>query len=67
MNNKLICFDLDGLYFTGESFQRFKESLAPDIDTAKRDEVLALSDEMRKFKAGELSEEDYRERAKKEL
>jgi hypothetical protein len=51
MNNRLICFDLDGMYFTSESFQRFKEALAPNIPKEKRDQVLALSDEMRKFKA----------------
>lgn len=67
MNNRLICFDLDGLYFTEESFQRFKETLAPNIEKQKRDLVLALSDEMKMFKAGELSEEAYRNRAKQEL
>lgn len=67
MNKWLICFDLDWLYFTWESFQRFKEALAPNIIKEKRDQVLALSDEMMKFKAGELSEEQYRDRVKKEL
>jgi hypothetical protein len=67
MNNRLICFDLDGMYFTSESFQRVKEALAPDIAKEKRDHVLALSDEMRRFKAGELSEKEYRDRAKAEL
>lgn len=67
MEQRLICFDLDGLYFTGESFQRFKEALAPDVAKEKRDQVLALSDEMKKFKAGEISEETYRSRVKQEL
>lgn len=67
MKNTLICFDLDGLYFTEQSFQRFKETLAPNVSKEKRDYVLALSDEMKRFKAGEVSEEEYRNRAKKEL
>lgn len=67
MKDILICFDLDGLYFTSESFQRFKETLAPDIEKEKRDFVLALSDEMKAFKLGNISEEEYRERVKKEL
>ena len=63
----LICFDLDGLYFTDESFQKFKEMLAPNIEKEKRDYVLALSDEMKNFKKWIILEEDYRKRAKREL
>lgn len=67
MDKWLICFDLDGLYFTEESFQTFKERLAPNSEKSKRDLVFALSDEMKAFKNGTMSEEEYRERAKKEL
>lgn len=67
MSERLICFDLDGLYFTHESFQRFKETLAPNTGKSKRDYVLALSDEMKQFKSWKLSEEAYRTRAKEEL
>lgn len=67
MPNQLICFDLDGLYFTEASFQRFKETLAPNVEKDKRDLVLALSEEMKQFKSGNLSEEQYRNRAKQEL
>ena len=67
MEDTLICFDLDGLYFTSESFQRFKENIAPDVEKLKRDMVLALSDEMKAFKLWNISEEVYRERVKKEL
>lgn len=67
MDKWLICFDLDGLYFTEESFQRFKEKLAPNIEKIKRDSVLALSDEMKLFKTGVMSEENYRQRVKDEL
>ena len=67
MEKWLICFDLDGLYFTDESFQKFKERLAPNTEKPIRDLVLALSDEMRAFKSGTMSEEAYRERAKSVL
>ena len=48
---KAICLDLDGLFFTKESFQRFKENLAPHIAKEKRDYVLALSEQMKFFKS----------------
>ncbi len=67
MDKWLVCFDLDGLYFTEQSFQAFKENLAPNREKAHRDRVLALSDQMRDFKLWLLSEEEYRDRAKKEL
>lgn len=67
MPHQLICFDLDWLYFTEASFQRFKETLAPNVEKEKRDLVLALSEQMRQFKSGILSEEEYRNRAKQEL
>ena len=67
MDKGLICFDLDGLYFTAESFERFKLAIAPNVEKSKRDQVLALSDEMKQFKSWKISEEVYRERAKKEL
>jgi hypothetical protein len=59
MTIKAICLDLDGLFFTGESFQRFKEALAPNVAREKRDFVLALSPQMREFKAGILDEQTY--------
>ncbi|MDR2541726.1 MAG: hypothetical protein LBD11_08575 [Candidatus Peribacteria bacterium] len=64
---KTICFDLDGLFFTGQSFQTFKERLAPTVEKEKRDFVLALSPQMQAFKAGKMNEADYRQRAKQEL
>ena len=48
---KAICFDLDGLFFTAESFQNFKQLLAPNVEKTKRDHILALSDEMKQFKS----------------
>lgn len=67
VNEKLICFDLDGLYFTEQSFQRFKETIAPNVERDKRDQILALSNQMRDFKSWIMSEEDYRDWAKREL
>ncbi len=63
----LICLDLDWLYFTEQSFQRFKENLAPHIEKQKRDLVLALSEEMKLFKAWKMSEEEYWNYVKNEL
>ncbi|MDR0860454.1 MAG: HAD-IA family hydrolase [Candidatus Peribacteria bacterium] len=64
---KTICLDLDGLFFTDQSFQTFKERLAPTVEKEKRDFVLALSSQMQAFKAGKMTEADYRERARQEL
>jgi hypothetical protein len=51
VDERLICFDLDGLYFTEQSFQTFKEAIAPNVEKDKRDLILALSDEMKSFKS----------------
>ena len=67
MSKWLVCFDLDWLYFTESSFHRFKEALAPNIGKEKRDHVLALCDEMRDFKKGIMSEDDYWDWVRKEL
>lgn len=67
VDEKLICFDLDGLYFTEQSFQQFKKTIAPNVESDERDLILALSDEMKSFKSWNMSEEDYRDWARKEL
>jgi FMN phosphatase YigB (HAD superfamily) len=64
---KAICLDLDGLVFTKESFQHFKENLAPSVPQAKRDTVLALSPEMKAYKKGIINDTTYRERARNQL
>ena len=65
---KAICFDLDGVYFTAQSFKNFKKNLPKEInDEEKVSYVLAKSDEMMKFKTGKISEEDYWDYAAKEL
>lgn len=65
---KAICFDLDGVYFTAESFKRFKANLPKtETDEEKINFVLYKSDEMAKFKKGEISEEDFWDFARREL
>ncbi|HSX39743.1 MAG TPA: HAD family phosphatase, partial [Candidatus Saccharimonadales bacterium] len=57
---KAICFDLDGVYFTPQSFQDFKKALPKeknDEDTVNY--VLYKSPEMLNFKLGKMEEEDY--------
>lgn len=67
MEKPIICFDLDWLYFTEQSFQRFKEIIAPDVEKSQRDLVLYHSDEMKLFKTGKISEEAFWNYARKEL
>ena len=55
------------MLFTDGSFQTFKKNLAPHIEPEKRDFVLALSPQMKAFKAGEMSEIDYWNRVQQEL
>ncbi|MDR0283070.1 MAG: HAD-IA family hydrolase [Candidatus Peribacteria bacterium] len=55
------------MFFTDHSFQTFKATLAPHIEPEKRDYVLALSPQMKNFKAGKISENDYRNRVQQEL
>lgn len=65
---KAICFDLDGVYFTSASFQRFKANLPKTVtDEEKINHVLAKSDEILNFKRGKLTEEEYWNFARKEL
>ncbi|OGC48166.1 hypothetical protein A3A69_01235 [candidate division WWE3 bacterium RIFCSPLOWO2_01_FULL_37_15] len=65
---KAICFDLDGVYFTSDSFKNFKKHLPKEVnDEEKISYVLAKSDEMIRFKRGEMSEEEYWEYATMEL
>lgn len=56
---KAVCFDLDGVYFTPESFKRFKQTLAPNVDDAKLGQVLNKSSEMLQFKTGKMSEDAF--------
>jgi FMN phosphatase YigB (HAD superfamily) len=53
---KAITFDLDGVYFTAESFLNFKNSLPDTIDQSKL-MFLSQSDAMMSFKRGELTED----------
>jgi epoxide hydrolase-like predicted phosphatase len=64
---KAICFDLDGVYFTPESFKRFRASLATKTSVEKATEVLNTSAEMASFKRGEMKEEQFWDYARKAL
>src|SRR3989344_7358475 len=65
---KAICFDLDGVYFTSDSFKNFKNNLPKEInDEEKVSYVLAKSEEMLMFKTGKMSEDDYWNYATREL
>lgn len=61
---KAITFDLDGVYFTAESFSRFVNKF-PNPDKAIQ--VLKKSQEMANFKLGKMSENDYWDYVRKEL
>ncbi len=57
---KAVTFDLDGVYFTGDSFKKFKNIfLEYTSDQDLIDYVLAKSEEMLNFKMGIMSEADY--------
>ena len=57
---KAITFDLDGVYFTADSFSKFKADLPKTCqDNNLVDYVFATSDETKKFRRGEISEEEF--------
>jgi putative hydrolase of the HAD superfamily len=62
---KAITFDLDGVYFTENSFSRFKNSL-PVSDLTKLD-FLSKSESMMSFKRGELTEDQFWDIARQEI
>jgi epoxide hydrolase-like predicted phosphatase len=64
---KAICFDLDGVYFTGESFQRFKKKISGNVSEKKSNDVLYSSQMMLDFKKGIISENEYWDYARREL
>jgi putative hydrolase of the HAD superfamily len=65
---KAICFDLDGVFFTPESFKNFMTNLPKEIDYKdKMEYVLYKSPEMLDFKSGKISEEEFWNFATKEL
>lgn len=59
---KAVCFDMDGVYFTSDSFQNFKqkvrEALKPEMSDDELNEVF-YGKKMKLHKAGKLSEKDY--------
>jgi FMN phosphatase YigB (HAD superfamily) len=65
---KAICFDLDGVYFDGQSFLRFERDLPKEVkDMEQINQILYKSQIMQDFKRGLVSEKDYWEYAMKEL
>jgi epoxide hydrolase-like predicted phosphatase len=65
---KAICFDLDGVYFTPESFKKFKKNLPKKVnDPDKADYVLHDSEELLNFKNGKITEKDYWDFARSKL
>jgi epoxide hydrolase-like predicted phosphatase len=65
---KAICFDLDGVLFTEQSFRNFMKDLPKEVnDPEKVEYVLYKSPEMQDFKSGRINEEQFWKFAKKEL
>jgi HAD superfamily hydrolase (TIGR01509 family) len=65
---KVITFDLDGVYFTPQSFKDFKSKLPKKIiDEEQINWVLYKSPEMMNFKSGKISEDEYWEYVRKAL
>lgn len=57
---KAICFDLDGVYFTGKGKRGFFDNLASLCqDADKVDWVMGKSPEMREFVMGKMNEHDF--------
>jgi len=57
---KAVTFDLDGVYFTEDSFQDFKRRLPKKVtDEIEVNQVLFKSNEILAFKRGELSEDQF--------
>jgi epoxide hydrolase-like predicted phosphatase len=65
---KAVTFDLDGVYFTPQSFKNFKTNLPKAVtDEDKVNWVLYKSEEMRSFKLGKISEDVYWNFVRREL
>lgn len=57
---KAVTFDLDGVYFTEDSFKKFKSHfLEYTSDQALIDHIFFKSDELMNFKKGIITETDY--------
>ncbi len=65
---RAVTFDLDGVYFTAESFKNFKTNLPKSTtDEVLLNSVLYTSNEMKAFKRGELAEDAYWDFARQQL
>ncbi|MFA6602610.1 MAG: HAD family phosphatase [Candidatus Shapirobacteria bacterium] len=57
---KAITFDLDGVYFTSDSFRNFKNALPKTVsDPEIIDFVFFKSDQQLQFRCGQISETDF--------
>lgn len=54
-----ICFDLDGVFFTEESFRRFKSTIAELSGEPELMDEVFHGEQMNLFKQGKISEEGY--------
>jgi putative hydrolase of the HAD superfamily len=65
---KVVTFDLDGVYFTPQSFKNFKAKLPKTVTNEEKiNWVLYKSSEMMNFKTGKMGENDYWNYARREL
>jgi len=65
---KAVTFDLDGVYFTPQSFKNFKANLPKKaVEEDKVNWVLYKSPEMLRFKSGKTGEREYWDFVRKEL
>ncbi|MBP9758994.1 HAD-IA family hydrolase [Candidatus Dojkabacteria bacterium] len=64
---KAICFDLDGVYFTQESFLKFKKAIGINSTEEKTNFVFHKSEQISDFKKGLIGENDFWNFVRKEL
>lgn len=64
---KAICFDLDGVYFNGDSFSKFRNIIGKNVSQDKIIEVYHKSEISSNFKRGLISEKDYWDYVRTEL
>ncbi len=62
---KAICFDLDGVYFTHESFQNFKKELVNLGAAKEKVDYYLHEDPMQEFKKGLIDEKSFWRKASK--
>lgn len=56
---RAICFDMDGVYFTSDSFKTFKKEVEKIKKTDTTTDEVFHGEKMQKFKRGKQTEEEY--------